>query len=147
MRNSEQEKFLKLCREVGWKCTSQRLAVYEFLAGNLTHPDVDTVWNAVRATQPAITRESVYRILNEFSAKGIIRRLDQIDIARYDSRTGAHGHFICEKCGEISDFDWPGGTTLALEQMPGDVTHMEIRLAGVCRKCANRHKDKSPQNQ
>ena len=99
MQATRQQEFSKICRDAGWKCTSQRLAVYDFLADNLSHPDVDTVWAAVRSTQPAITRESVYRILNEFAAKGIIRRMDHIDSARYDSRTGAHGHFICEKCG------------------------------------------------
>ena len=145
MQATRQQEFSKICRDAGWKCTSQRLAVYDFLADNLSHPDVDTVWAAVRATQPAITRESVYRILNEFAAVGIIQRLDHIDSARYDSRTGAHGHFICEKCGEISDFNWPEGTTLPLEEMPGDVAHMEIRLVGVCRRCADRRKNQSPQ--
>ena len=117
MGKEKYPEFLDICREAGWKCTSQRLAVYEFLRNNLTHPDVDTVWTAVRITQPAITRESVYRILNEFAAKGIIRRMDHIDSARYDSRTGAHGHFICEKCGEISDFNWPEGAAVPLNRL------------------------------
>lgn len=88
--------FRNICRKTGWKCTSQRLAVYGFLRGNHTHPDVDTVWGAVRNSLPTITRESVYRILNEFSEAGVIGRLDHIDNARYDSRVDAHGHLICE---------------------------------------------------
>ena len=143
MQATRQQEFSKICRDAGWKCTSQRLAVYDFLADNLSHPDVDTVWAAVRSTQPAITRESVYRILNEFAAKGIIRRMDHIDSARYDSRTGAHGHFICEKCGEISDFNWPEGAAVPLDEIPGSVAHMEIRLVGVCRRCAARRKGES----
>ncbi len=128
--------FLKICRKTGWKCTSQRLAVYDFLHGNLMHPDVDAVWSAVRKTLPTITRESVYRILNEFSGQGIIRRLDHIDNARYDSRVGAHGHFICEKCGKISDFSWPEGTVIPREVLSEKVSHMEIRIVGVCGQCA-----------
>ena len=135
MELGKHAEFMNICRESGWKCTAQRLAVYEFLQGNLTHPDVDTVWSTVRQTLPTITRESVYRILNEFSEKGMIRRLDQIENARYDSRTDAHGHFICQRCGKISDFSWPEGTSLPAEMQAGEVLHMEIRLVGVCGEC------------
>ena len=128
--------FSEICRKEGWKCTSQRLAVYRFLRGNLTHPAVDAVWTAVRSTMPAITRESVYRILNEFSDRGIIARLDQIDNARYDSRTDPHGHFICTKCGKISDFNWTEGITVPVNIQPGKVVHMEICAVGICEDCA-----------
>lgn len=139
MRADLQQEFAVLCRANGWKCTSQRLAVYEFVRDNLTHPDVDSVWRAVREVLPTITRESVYRILNEFAEKEVIRRLDQIDNARYDSRTDAHGHFICEKCGHISDFNWPEGVILPPEMRQEKVVHMELRLVGVCEKCAAEH--------
>ncbi len=127
--------FMEICRKTGWKCTSQRLAVYDFLKDNFNHPDVDSVWQAVRRTLPAITRESVYRILNEFAENGIISRLDHIDNARYDYRTGPHGHFICEKCGKIMDFSWPEGAELPPGMANASVKHMEIRLVGVCRDC------------
>ncbi|WP_302454061.1 Fur family transcriptional regulator [Victivallis vadensis] len=136
MQTATHTEFLKLCRKIGWKCTSQRLAVYEFLQGNHAHPDVDTVWFAVRSALPTITRESVYRILNEFTEMGIIGRLDHIDNARYDSRVGAHGHFICGQCGEISDFDWPEGAVIPPEMLSRGISHMEIRLVGVCKRCA-----------
>ena len=145
MRIETHTEFLKICRKTGWKCTSQRLAVYDFLQGNLSHPDVDTVWTAVRNTLPAITRESVYRILNEFSAAGLIGRLDHIDNARYDSRVEAHGHFICEKCGKISDFDWPENATIPQEALSGKVTHMEIRIVGLCEQCSTGFNANSPE--
>lgn len=127
--------FLNICHKNGWKCTSQRLAVYEFLQNNLTHPDVDTVWHAVRGRLPAVTRESIYRILNEFAGKGMIRRLDHIDSARYDSRTEPHGHFLCEKCGRIFDFSWPEGVMLPEKLREKTLSHMEIRLVGICDRC------------
>lgn len=127
--------FLEICRKYHWKCTSQRLAVFDFLKDNLTHPDVDSVWTAVRKNLPAITRESVYRILNEFAENAVICRLDQIENARYDSRTDAHGHFICQNCGKISDFNWPEGVTLPQNMISGEVAHMEIRVVGLCPEC------------
>lgn len=130
--------FAEMCRRISWKCTSQRMAVYEFLKGNLDHPDVDTVWAAVRESLPTISRESVYRILNEFAEKEIIRRLNHIDNARYDSRTDAHGHFICTKCGKIMDFDWPKGVAIPNGTQSGKVIHKELRLVGFCNECAEK---------
>ena len=136
MNGTKHTEFLEICRKYGWKCTPQRMAVYEYVRGNLTHPDVDAVWAGVRFSLPSVTRESVYRILNEFSDRGMIRRLDRIESARYDSRTDLHGHFICRRCGRITDFEWPEGVALPLESETGKAEHMELRLIGICRRCS-----------
>ncbi len=138
MKEEKYRKFLTICHEVGWKCTSQRLAVYDFLDDNLTHPDVEVVWRAVRKNLPSITRESVYRILNELSEKGIISRIDHIESARYDSRTNPHGHFICEKCGTIFDFDLSEGEHFPPVKIPGKIRHLEFRAVGICEACARK---------
>lgn len=143
MTPERHQTFLNICRSVGWKCTSQRLAVYDFLCDNRMHPDVDTVWSAVRQTLSAITRESVYRILNELSNKNIISRLDHIENARYDSRTLPHGHFICEKCGVITDFDLSKGEHFPLVNVPGKVHHLEFRAVGICEHCAQKKEEES----
>ena len=129
------EEFQAICRWNGWKCTSLRLAVYEFVHENYTHPGVDDVWRNVRQNLPAVTRESVYRILNEFAERGIIQRLDHIDSARYDCQTGPQGHFICEICGGITDFAFPEGAFPSADMAGGEVRHVELRLSGICSKC------------
>ena len=101
------------------------------------HPDVDSIWQVVKEKMPTVTRESVYRILNEFAANGVIWRLDSVSSARYDSNTAPHGHFICECCGKISDFmlNTPP-ETVVLENISGIVRHMEMRFTGVCPDCS-----------
>lgn len=145
MENFRDCVFVDLCRKQKWKCTPQRQAVYDFLKGNPGHPDVDEVWREARKKVPTVTRESVYRILNEFSEKGIIRRLDRIDNARYDSRTEPHGHFLCEKCGIMTDFPWPEGPVIPQELRRKSFVHMEIRLVGICDRCMGREKGTSPE--
>jgi len=127
--------FTAICRRNNWKCTIQRRAVYGFMRGNLSHPGVDTVWNHVRETAPTVTRESVYRILNEFSQCGILNRLDHIENARYDSRTDSHGHFVCEQCGTIIDFDLSQKMTVPDDAVKGEIRQIELRISGICSKC------------
>ncbi len=136
MINERHQELKEICRKNGLKCTPQRLAVYEFIHSNLSHPNVDTVWSAVRKNLPSVTRESIYRILNEFSNIGILNRLDQIERARYDSQTSLHGHFICEKCGNIFDFDLPEKKMLSHIPVPGKAHHWEYRVVGICEDCA-----------
>lgn len=135
MKEQKYQKFSEICKKNGLKCTSQRFAVYDFIADNLTHPDVNSVWSQVKKNFPAITRESVYRILNEFVRVGIIYRLDHVTSACYDSQTGPHGHFICETCGEITDFAMPSEVTLPIDSVNGKVRHIELRITGICDKC------------
>ena len=135
MAHPLQENFSQICRRFKWKCTPQRLAVYECVCCNHCHPDVDLVWETVRAQLPTVTRESVYRILNEFAARGLIWRLDHVSSARYDSNTAPHGHFICENCGAISDFALEKDVSAFAGNLPGEVRHMEIRFTGICENC------------
>ncbi len=140
MNKSVHQDFAQICRQLGWKCTNQRLAVYKCVSDNHTHPDVDTVWSELRETLPSITRESVYRILNEFVEHGLLLRLDKIDRARYDSHTGIHGHYICEECGSIRDFELPEALKVATPQaLDGSVKHIELRISGICDECQKKH--------
>ena len=135
MDKQKHDDFKAICKNNGWKCTSQRFAVYKFVHENYSHPSVDDVWHNVRETLPAVTRESVYRILNEFSERNVIQRLDHLESARYDSITGPQGHFICEVCGEITDFAFPKAAVPTADSSCGEVRHVELRLSGICEKC------------
>lgn len=127
--------FMNLCKLHGWKCTPQRLAVFAFMRNNLTHPSVDLVWQNVRETIPSITRESVYRILNEFSDADIICRMDKIESAHYDSQTGVHGHLVCEECGKISDFELIETLHLPDGLEKDFIKHVEVRVSWICPDC------------
>ena len=135
MNTQQHENFLRICRELKWKCTPQRMAVYECVVENRCHPDVDSIWATVRSKLPTVTRESVYRILNEFAGHDLIWRLDHVNSARYDSNTHPHGHFICEYCGKIADFVLEKDIAAFAGQIPGEIRHMEVRFTGLCEKC------------
>ena len=130
--------FRNVCRANGWRFTRQRFAVYAFVRGNRTHPGVDDVLDAVRGQIPNLTRESVFRILCEFAGAGLITRLDHLPLARFDSCTKPHGHFICARCGKIVDFALPEDFGMPSPISGAKVMSTEVRLSGLCETCARK---------
>ncbi len=128
------ETFPAFCRDHGLKCTPQRLGVFAAVCGSREHPSVDGTMEKVRKTVPTVTRESVYRIMNELSSLGVLTRLDTLTSARYDAFTGPHAHFICESCGRIFDYPLPESFRLP-SGMPAEMHHFELRVTGVCDAC------------
>jgi len=136
-REKLQEDFKVLCQKQGWKCTPQRFAVYEYIKGNQTHPDVNSIWEHLRPQMPSITRESVFRILNELADCNVICRMDKIINARFDGNATNHGHLICERCGKIIDLELPESITNFTPGGAFTIRHMELRLSGLCPKCTS----------
>ena len=137
MNEAIYQRFQEICRQQRWKCTAQRLAVFAYVHDNDDHPDVDDVWREVKGTLPSVTRESIYRILNEFTDHGLLQRLDHVASARYDCQVGPHGHFLCTRCGQIQDFPLPEPIAVPSGTISGDVEHLELRLTGICERCRN----------
>jgi len=131
------EAFPAFCRAHGLKCTAQRMAVFDAVRLSTRHPSVDETWETVKKQIVTITRDSVYRILNEFAALGLLTRLDALSAARYDTWMGPHAHFICEACGAIVDYPLPEGLSLPTG-MPRERHHIELRVSGLCGKCGKR---------
>jgi len=129
--------FPAFCRAHGLKCTAQRLAVFSVVRSSRSHPSVDETLAKVRRSVPTVTRDSVYRILNEFSSLGLLTRLDALSAARYDTWLGPHAHFICEACGTVTDYPLPEAQPLPAG-MPAERHHVELRVTGLCAKCAKK---------
>lgn len=149
-KSTDYQEFQQLCQAHGFRCTPQRFAVYSYMKNNLSHPDVNRIWEKVRQSIPTITRESVFRILTELVDSGVINRMDKITDARFDGRVCDHGHLICENCGSVVDFDLPGDPFLPQDLRGFTTRHTELRISGICASCAEsaeQHKQHKEQDQ
>lgn len=124
------------CRSRGLRVTPQRIAVYRVVVGSTAHPAVETIWREVRRVLPAISLDTVYRTLDSLMELGLVTRLGALDKNRFDGVTAAHDHFICTKCGRITDV-----ACLHPENLPewdsavGEVKSATFLLWGICRNC------------
>ena len=124
-------------RAEGRKITPQRLAIFEALHGNHSHPTADVVWDQVRSRKPSISLRTVYQVLNDLVELG---EIEAVDVghgpARFDPNTEQHDHFVCERCARVIDVRSDG--PVLLEQPAGQpfvVDTVTITFRGTCPEC------------
>ncbi|NCD21519.1 MAG: transcriptional repressor [Spartobacteria bacterium] len=129
---------------VGLRLTKQRFAIYRELETNVNHPDVDTIFRAVRTDIPKISLFTVYRTMNMLEEAGLAWRITTWKShARYGtSKERQIAHFLCEKCGRIDNVELEGLATLrrSAEKTLGTLTGMDLIFRGTGTCCAARAK-------
>jgi Fe2+ or Zn2+ uptake regulation protein len=85
---------------------------------------------------PTLSKTTVYNTLNLFVEKDIAQLITIEETeARYDANTVVHGHFKCEKCKEVYDFDTD---IINIESNSLDnfqINQKHIYFKGICNKC------------
>jgi Fur family peroxide stress response transcriptional regulator len=130
--------FEALCRAQGIRMTPQRLAIYRALAQDPSHPTAESLYKKLGREMPAISPATVYRTLEFFEAKSLIKRVSGPEsIGRFDANISPHQHLLCRICGHLSDviisqLSWP-----TLPTVSGfTVEELDIRLVGRCYQCS-----------
>ena len=119
--------------------TVQRQIVLQTVLRMHDHPTADTVYAAVAAEHPSISKATVYRNLNQLVIQGDIRRVPVPNGAdRYDFRTDKHYHMRCRACGKV--FDAPMAPLPSPAKLLGDtggfvVEDHTIEFVGLCPGC------------
>jgi Fe2+ or Zn2+ uptake regulation protein len=118
----------------GWRCTPQRLAVYDRLSRSDHHPTAEAVYQAVKATIPNISLATVYKALEALVASGLATKLTAGDgSARYDARSDHHYHLRCLRSGAVQDLPTPFDPDLITKIDPDLVQRLErqgFRMTG-----------------
>jgi len=127
--------------------TPLRLLVLETLGSENRAWQVREVLDAMRARRP-VNKVTVYRILDDLVRRGLVRRLPwEGTAAHYElacEHHPTHPHFQCQACGRLQCLE-----PVPLEHLwreikgPGGnrVDRLEIRAAGLCRRCREREDD------
>ena len=80
--------------KAGMRLTRQRLAIFRELRGRYDHPDVDTLFRAVKPRIPQISLFTVYRTMNALEAAGMVWRVATVRTpisATSPNRSGVFG--------------------------------------------------------
>ena len=121
-----------------------RLKVFEYLATNASHPTVDDIYRALVVEIPTLSKTTIYNTLDLFLRANVIRAvtIDGNEL-RYDVDITDHGHFKCERCNSIYEFDINPDALSASELDGFEVRERNVYYRGICPKC--RAEEKEPE--
>ncbi len=129
-------------RDIGLKLTPQRLAILEYLDGNVEHPSAETIYADIKKKYPMISFATIYKTLETLKEKGNITELTiDSERRRYDPNTEQHHHLICMQCKKIVDInkDFPVNLSDDSEES-FEVVGNHIEFYGYCPECKKRRK-------
>lgn len=118
------------------RLSHQRLKVLQYLTQNYNHPTADQIYNGLHDDVPTLSKTTVYNTLNSLTEAGLVRVITIEDNeTRYDINTDNHGHFKCESCKKIYDFDIDIDSFVTHELDAFEVKDKNVYFKGICPKC------------
>ncbi len=139
MENHRLQEALQSLKSTKVRMTPQRHAILEFLFNAESHPTADEIYKALEGKFPNMSVATVYNNLRVFKEVGLVRELTYGDSSsRFDCNTTDHYHVICEDCGKIVDFHYPGldeVETLAEHVTGFKVKSHRMEIYGLCPAC------------
>jgi Fur family peroxide stress response transcriptional regulator len=113
------------------------------------HPTADQVYDRIKASQPSISRTTVYRILDTFVQLGLVKKICHPgSTARFDGNTARHHHLLCLQCERIMDLEnekddyevaWPDVRSSGFE-----IRDFSIQFRGICADCRQKREGENP---
>lgn len=120
----------------GIKPSFQRIKIFEYLMNTKEHPTVDVIYKALISEIPTLSKTTVYNTLNLFVENKVALLITIEDNeTRYDADTSLHGHFKCEKCQKVLDFDVKISDLMIKELDNFQINQQHIYFKGICNGC------------
>lgn len=130
-------------KDSGVRITPQRHAILEHLVHSVSHPTADEIYKALEGKFPNMSVATVYNNLRVFKGAGLVKELTYGDSSsRFDFVTSDHYHIICNSCGKIMDFYYPGldeVETLAEHVTGFKVADHRMEVYGTCPDCQKKN--------
>lgn len=144
----EREKLIARLRERGLKLTPQRLAIIRLLEEG-KHFSAEEIYSTLLQDYPMLSRATVYNALEVLKELGEISEVQiKPNVVLYDPETRPHYHFLCRRCGQVTDVDLI--PECDLDQLSMNLSQGELKgykiergqiyLYGVCAECSKKEK-------
>ncbi|MBI5072348.1 transcriptional repressor [Candidatus Woesearchaeota archaeon] len=125
----------------GKRMTKQRQIIFDLMKQQCgKHPHVMELYSLAKKKDPNINLSTLYRTLTEFKKADIVEELHlEEEHHHYEIKQAEqHQHFVCEKCGAITEFDLPAEQKIEKElaKVHGfKIKTIKMIASGLCKKC------------
>lgn len=123
--------------------TAQRIAIYDYVKDNKSHPSVKEIYQNVSEKLSNISITTIYNTMDLLMKRGHVVELPVVihgEGRRFDSNVKPHDHLICNSCGKVVDIEVNVDHSLLLDEKQQQGFHIEevsINIFGVCPECKN----------
>lgn len=141
VENTERlQRLMTLSKERGLKLTPQRMVIFRILSEANQHITVDEVYQRAKVEHPMLSLATVYRNMEQMVESELLRHLDLGGSSmRYDTNLEQHHHFVCTRCGKVSDvyIDNVQYTIDSNRSLLGKakINSLDLHLQGICEEC------------
>lgn len=128
-------------RKAGLKVTIPRTKILEMLENSAgKHLSAEDIYKALLASGDELGLATVYRVLTQFEAAGIIQRLNfEGGQAVFELNQGDHhDHLVCVKCNHVDEFvdELIEARQRAIAEQYGyQMTDHALNIFGLCKHC------------
>jgi len=128
-------------KKAGLKITLPRMKILEFLeVSTVRHQSAEDIYRALLADGEEIGLATVYRVLTQFEAAGLVERHHfESGQAVFELNVqGHHDHIVCVSCGKVEEFYDETIETRQREVAAAkgyEVTDHSLTLYGKCPAC------------
>jgi len=134
------EGVLDIVRKQGGRITSSRRLLLRALFDSKTHHTAEGLAAEVQEQAPDIHLSTIYRNLDELERLGVIVHAHLgHGPATYHLAAAAHGHFVCEECGQMIEAPnalFHGLAKVAKAQYGFTIDPHHFAMLGRCGNCA-----------
>jgi Fur family ferric uptake transcriptional regulator len=142
-RSSWSEQAARVLSEAGHRRGAARGAILKLLEEQWCALSVSEIRRRLREDGHAVSRASVYRVIDELEALGVLQRVEVgSGTVRYEpvrTEPEHHHHLVCDRCGRLEPFT-DAGLERAIRRLsrrlPRSVSEHEIVIHGECEVCA-----------
>lgn len=138
--NNNIEKLVSRSKERGLKLTPQRMVIFRILSECNQHVTVDEVYQQARVEYPMLSPATVYRNMEQMVEADLLKHLNLGGTSmRYDTNLDEHHHFVCTKCGIVSDVYLKDVhykiDTKRMRLDKAKINSLDLHLQGICGEC------------
>lgn len=137
VRDERQKEVLPMEKKI--RHSHQREQIREYLCSSMTHPSAEEIYQALKPRMPELSLGTVYRNLKLLEQMGQIRRAACVEgTERYDACCEDHMHFVCSRCGCVTDVPQIQVQKIrdALTLADGySIGRLEMTVTGLCPRC------------
>jgi Fe2+ or Zn2+ uptake regulation protein len=123
------------------KPSHQRIQILEYLSSEKNHPTADQIFNDLKIDMPTLSKATVYNTIKAFVQARLVREITIEDNeVRFDFQISDHGHFKCENCGIIYDFDIVIDNLTSADLKEFQINDKNVYFKGICKQCLKEKK-------